>query len=107
MFPKLFKEDEVSTLLVSKRIKNPQIAIPPKVFAIPKAGALRPSISATTLPDRAKYSRKSFVVADFSPIEDGYKTNRLYTLVLLSVGIISFLILSYGLRSGLSFLIDI
>ncbi len=38
-------------------------------------GALRPIIKGSTLNDRSKYSRKSFVVADFSIGESNYPNN--------------------------------
>ena len=50
--------------------------------------------------DRGKYSLKSFVLADFSPLEPGYRVNRLYTTMLLSLGVMSFILISYGLHSG-------
>ena len=70
-----------------------------------KEGALRPIIKDSTLNDRSKYSRNSFVVADFSIGEADYPpNNRLYTFVLLSLGVMSFIVVSYGLMpSGLSF----
>ena len=52
------------------------------------------------LGNRGKYSRNSFVVADFSPIEPGYSVNRLYTSMILSLSVMSFILLGYGLHSG-------
>ena len=52
------------------------------------------------LMNRGKYSRKSFVIADFSPIEKGYSVNRLYTFMILSLAVMTFTILGYGLHSG-------
>ena len=50
--------------------------------------------------NRGKYSRQSFVIADFSPIEKGYSVNRLYTFMILSLAVMTFTILGYGLHSG-------
>ena len=55
----------------------------------------------SVLLNRGKYSRRSLVVADFSPIDADYTVDRLYTFTLLSLGIMSFLILSYAFLSGL------
>lgn len=63
-------------------------------------GGLRQSSTNDGLLDRGKYSRKSFVIADFSPLEATYGVNRLYTSLLLSLGVMSFIVLGYGLHSG-------
>ena len=69
-----------------------------------KEGALRPIIKATTLNDRSKYSRRLLVVADFSVGENCSSTNNIYIFVLLSLGVMSFLLICYGLMpSGISF----
>ncbi len=52
--------------------------------------------------NRGKYTRKSFVIADFSPIDANYGVNRLYTVALFSLGVMSFIIVGYGLHSGFS-----
>ncbi|KGG15493.1 MULTISPECIES: hypothetical protein [unclassified Prochlorococcus] len=82
MFPRFFKEDQYS---LNTKIQN-------------EAFKLKPS----GLVDRAKYSNKSFVIADFTPVEDDYGVNRLYTSMLISLGVMSFLLISYGLHSGLT-----
>ena len=52
------------------------------------------------LANRGKYSNQSFVIADFTPVENGYGVNRLYTSILISLGAMSFIVLTYGLQSG-------
>ena len=83
MFPRFFQEDsfsKVSSSITSKGLK------------------LRES----GLFDRNKYSNKSFVIADFTPVEENYGVNRLYTSMILSLGVMSFLLITYGLHSALS-----
>ena len=55
------------------------------------------------LVNRGKYSIKSFVIADFRTAEKGYGVNRLYTSVLISLGAMSFILITYGLQSGFEF----
>ena len=52
------------------------------------------------LANRGKYSNKSFVIADFTPVGSEYGVNRLYTSILISLGAMSFIVLTYGLQSG-------
>ena len=59
MFPRLFKEDY-----------SPKTVSYKKQFKLKTSGLF----------DRGKYSNKSFVIADFTPIEADYSVNRLYTL---------------------------
>ncbi len=85
MFPRLFRDD----------YKVDQLN---RFSAFSKADLkLKPS----GIIDRNKYSNKSFVIADFTPVESDYGVNRLYTSLLLSLGVMSFIIISYGLHSGL------
>ncbi len=81
MFPRFFRED------YEKK---------------PDAGQYLSSqaISDSGLFNRGKYSSQSFVIADFNPVENGYGVNRLYTTMLLSLGFMSFLLITYGLHSG-------
>ncbi len=60
------------------------------------------SLRGSGLVDRGKYSNRSFVIADFNPIEPGYGVNRLYTTMLISLGFMSFTLITYGLHSGFS-----
>ena len=100
MFPRFFAEDRQAGVKAIASIPNNSKQ---ENRSLIKKGSLRPLIKDSSLKDRSKYSRTSFVVADFSALEEDYTTNRLYQLILLSLGIFSFLILSYGLRSGLTF----
>ena len=61
---------------------------------------IMPLVKSKTIQNRSKYSGRLFVIADFTPLEKGYSTNRLYTLVLISVGVASFLFIIYGLSSS-------
>ena len=83
MFPRFFQEDSFSTVYSS---------ITSKGLKLRKSGWL----------DKNKYSNKSFVIADFTPVEENYGVNRLYTSMLLSLGVMSFLFITYGLHSALS-----
>jgi hypothetical protein len=58
------------------------------------------ALGAIGLTNRGKYSKKSFVVADFNPIEPGYGVNRLYSSILIGLAISTFVIISFGLQSG-------
>ena len=71
-------------------------------FIDDEGGTLTPNsaLGAIGLSDRGKYSKKSFVVADFNPVEAGYGVNRLYTSVLIGLAISTFVIISFGLQSG-------
>ncbi len=106
MFPRFFKED-------SSRMNNPSpvnsvqpspaISNSNKPWFIDDEGAnLKPdsAMAAIGLTDRGKYSKKSFVVADFNPIEPGYGVNRLYSSILIGLAISTFVIISFGLQSG-------
>ncbi len=100
MFPRLFRAKEENSLA---SISSPEF-INNSDDSLIKKGSLRPSINRSSLIDRSKYTRKSLLVADFSPLEDGYNVNRLYTMILISIGIVSFIMLTYGLQSGFSVL---
>ena len=71
-------------------------------FIDDKGGTLTPqtALGAIGLENRGKYTKKSFVVADFNPIESGYGVNRLYTSVLIGLAISTFVIITFGLQSG-------
>ncbi len=110
MFPRFFKEDSSRinnyspvTSSVSDAQSAPEINGPNKPwFLDDEGGTLTPktAMGAIGLSDRGKYSKKSFVVADFNPIESGYGVNRLYTSVLIGLAISSFVLISFGLQSG-------
>ena len=114
MFPRFFKED--SNRINDASQVNPGITetkssleknIPDKPwFLDDEGGTLTPqtAMGAIGLSDRGKYSKKSFVVADFNPVESGYGVNRLYTTVLIGLAISTFVIISFGLQSGFGML---
>ena len=110
MFPRFFKEDfnrisstSQSTAGISETKLAPSSNGPKKPwFLDDEGGTLTPqtAMGAIGLSDRGKYSKKSFVVADFNPVEAGYGVNRLYTSVLIGLAISTFVIISFGLQSG-------
>ena len=91
MFPRIFSEDRDEN-----KIKTPHIDRTSNL----DEGGLRPRMQSIGLINRGKYTRKSFVVADFNPLEKGYSVNRLYTSMILSLGVMSFIVLGYALHSG-------
>ena len=107
MFPRFFREDS-SRINNTSPITSGAQSAPEKNgtnkpwFLDDEGGTLTPqtAMGAIGLSDRGKYSKKSFVVADFNPVESGYGVNRLYTSVLIGVAISSFVIISFGLQSG-------
>ena len=106
MFPRFFKEDSnrintVSTgTSVTSTTENNGVKKP--WFLDDEGGTLTPdsALGAIGLGDRGKYSKKSFVVADFNPVEAGYGVNRLYSSILIGLAISTFVIISFGLQSG-------
>ena len=110
MFPRFFKEDSsrmngasTVTSSISEAQSAPTNDNPEKPWFIDdKGGTLTPqtALGAIGLDDRGKYTKKSFVVADFNPVESGYGVNRLYTSVLIGLAISTFVIISFGLQSG-------
>ena len=107
MFPRFFKEDSSrinsSSSATSLAQSAPENNGPNKPwFLDDEGGSLTPqtALGAIGLSDRGKYSKKSFVVADFNPVEAGYGVNRLYTSVLIGLAISTFVIISFGLQSG-------
>ena len=106
MFPTFFKEDS-SRINTSSPVGSSQSATDSNGsnkpwFIDDEGGTLTPNsaLGAIGLSDRGKYSKKSFVVADFNPVEAGYGVNRLYTSVLIGLAISTFVIISFGLQSG-------
>ena len=110
MFPRFFKEDSnrinsasPANAGISEAQSAPATNSPKKPwFLDDEGGTLTPqtALGAIGLSDRGKYSKKSFVVADFNPVEAGYGVNRLYTSVLIGLAISTFVIISFGLQSG-------
>ena len=106
MFPRFFKEDSnrinSSSSLTSVQSVSETSRSNKPWFLDDEGTNLTPqsALAAIGLSDRGKYSKKSFVVADFNPVEDGYGVNRLYTSVLIGLAISTFVIISFGLQSG-------
>ena len=110
MFPRFFREDSsrinsASTVTsgISEAQSAPENNSPNKPWFLDDEGSnLTPqtAMGAIGLSDRGKYSKKSFVVADFNPVEADYGVNRLYTSVLIGLAISTFVIITFGLQSG-------
>ena len=106
MFPRFFKEDSSrinsSSPVGSNQSSSDNNGSNKPWFIDDEGGTLTPNsaLGAIGLSDRGKYSKKSFVVADFNPVEAGYGVNRLYTSILIGLAISSFVIISFGLQSG-------
>ncbi len=106
MFPRFFKEDSnqnnvnSSSPSISSAGSNSTQGMP--WFVNDQGMTLNPdkALTATGLNDRGKYSKRSFVVADFNPVDSSYSVNRLYTSVLIGLAISTFVIITYGLQSG-------
>ena len=106
MFPRFFKEDSgrinnVSPINSDQSSSSTSSSNKPW-FIDDEGGTLTPNsaLGAIGLSDRGKYSKKSFVVADFNPVEPGYGVNRLYSSILIGLAISTFVIISFGLQSG-------
>ena len=106
MFPRFFKEDSnrinsASPVTSGQSASETNNSNKPW-FLDDEGGTLTPqsALGAIGLSDRGKYSKKSFVVADFNPVESGYGVNRLYSSILIGLAISTFVIISFGLQSG-------
>ena len=106
MFPRFFKEDSnrvnTASPLASVQPDSETNSSNKPWFLDDEGTALTPqsAMGAIGLGDRGKYSKKSFVVADFNPVESDYGVNRLYTSILIGLAISTFVIISFGLQSG-------
>tara|TARA_Y100001968_G_C19059886_1_gene573263 strand:- start:175 stop:609 length:435 start_codon:yes stop_codon:yes gene_type:complete len=107
MFPRFFKEDSnrinsASPVIYGQNASESENSNKPW-FIDDEGTSLKPdtALGAIGLNDRGKYSKKSFVVADFNPVESDYGVNRLYTSILIGLAISSFVMISFGLQSGL------
>ena len=108
MFPRFFRENtsringasqtDFSAGTSSSAISNEQ----KPWFTDDQGMTLNPAkaLTAIGLKDRGTYSKKSFVVANFNPVEAGYGVNRLHITVLIAIAISSFVLITYGLQSG-------
>jgi len=106
MFPRFFQEDSnrinsASPVTSGQSASETNNSNKPW-FLDDEGGTLTPqsALGAIGLSDRGKYSKKSFVVADFNPVESGYGVNRLYSSILIGLAISTFVIISFGLQSG-------
>ena len=89
MFPRFFNEDKGLNSVINQEIK---------VSTDPILGSL---VNSNNFRNRAKYSMKSFVIADFSS-SNNFKLNKLYTTVMIGVTFASFMFLTYGLSSSIT-----
>ena len=106
MFPRFFKEDS-NRINSASPLSSGQSAPTAKNsnkpwFIDDEGGSLTPNsaLGAIGLSDRGKYSKKSFVVADFNPVESDYGVIRLHTSILIGLAISTFVIIYLGLQSG-------
>ena len=90
MFPTFFNEDKASN----------------SVFTQENSVASKPIldnlVNSNNFISRQKYSMKNFVIADFSPIHNNFKLNKLYTTVMIGVSFTTFIFLTYGLSSSIT-----
>ena len=90
MFPRFFNEDKGLNTVINQEIK---------VSTDPILGSLGNS---NNFRNRDKYSRKSFVIADFSSVSNNFKLNKLYTTVMIGITLASFIFITYGLSSSIT-----
>ena len=91
MFPTFFREDNKAySIDKNSNLEDSE--------SNPILGSLI-NLNNDSLPDRKKYSMKSFVVADFGNLNN-LKLNSLYTFVSLGVVFASFTMITYGLHSA-------
>ena len=90
MFPTFFKEDkDLDSFIVDDKPNTLE----------PILGDL---VKINTLKSRQKYSMKSLVIADFSSIQNDFKLNKLYTIVMIGVLFATFIFITYGLSSSIT-----
>jgi hypothetical protein len=113
MFPRFFKEDSAINTNATEQGQNLAASFAGDSsttskpwFLNDQGEGLNPDsgITAIGLSNRSKYSKRSFVVADFNPITGDYGVNRLYTTVLIGLAIGTFVIITHGLQSGFGLL---
>ena len=90
MFPTFFNEDKVPSSVINQD---------GSLSSKPILGNL---VNSNNFKSREKYSMKSFVIADFSPIKQNFKLNKLYTTVMIGVSFATFIFLTYGLSSSIT-----
>ncbi len=89
MFPKFFNEDKGLNSVINQEVN---------ISTEPILGSL---VNSENFKSRDKYSRKSFVVADFST-SNNFTLNKLYTTVMIGVTFASFIFITYGLSSSIT-----
>ena len=90
MFPTFFKEDKgLDSFIVDEKTTTLE----------PILGDL---VKINTLKSRQKYSMKSLVIADFSSIQNDFKLNKLYTIVMIGVLCATFIFITFGLSSSIT-----
>ena len=92
MFPTFFNEDKAFNSVNYNYQENSFTSEP--IF-----GNL---VNSNNFISREKYSMKNFVIADFSPIQNNFKLNKLYTTVMIGVSFATFIFLTYGLSSSIT-----
>ena len=90
MFPTFFNEDKTF---------NPILTQENSLSSEPILGNL---VNSNNFTSREKYSMKNLVIADFSPTQNDFKLNRLYTTVMMGVSFATFIFLTYGLSSSIT-----
>ena len=90
MFPSFFNEDKVLNNVI------------PQDSLLPSEPILGNLIKNNNFVSREKYSMRNLVIADFSPIQNSFKLNRLYTTVMIGVSLATFIFLTYGLSSSIT-----
>ena len=90
MFPTFFNEDKSFNSVINQENS---------LTSEPILGNL---VNSNNFISREKYSMKKFVIADFSPIQNNFKLNKLYTTVMIGVSFTTFIFLTYGLSSSIT-----
>ena len=90
MFPSFFNEDKVLNNVI------------PQDGLLPSEPILGNLIKNNNFVSREKFSMRNLVIADFSPIQNSFKLNRLYTTVMIGVSLATFIFLTYGLSSSIT-----
>ena len=88
MFPTFFNEDKVLYSVIKQENFS---------ASEPILGNL---VNSNNFKSREKYSMKNLVIADFSPIKNNFKLNKLYTTIMIGVSFATFIYLTYGLSSS-------
>ena len=93
MFPTFFNEDKTFNSLLNQE------------NGIPTERIFGNFVNSNNFVSRQKYSMKNFVIADFSPNQNNFKLNKLYTTVMIGVSFATFIFLTYGLSSSITSII--